>query len=146
MDIHAFVNMDTATTTARVELGTDPATGNPFGVVIVGADSPQWVGEKHRQMLEGRARAREENKHPEKKLNPDTDEGQMEFQRRFEENMLCFACAVTVGWFGLTANGADAPFDAAVVRKLFEARRSYIDKVMNAAEDSARFLPTPEKA
>jgi hypothetical protein len=146
MDIHAFVNMDTATTTARVELGTDPATGNPFGVMIVGVDSPQWAGEKHRQMLEGRARARDENKHPEKKIDMDSEEGQTEFQRRFAANMLGFACTVTVDWFGFTAKGKAAKFDAAMVRKLYESRRSYIDKVMNAAEDSARFLPTPEKA
>lgn len=146
MDIFALVSADTAAITSRVELGTDPATGNAFGVLVVGVDSPQYAAEKHRQELAAQKYRREANKNPALKIDMDTEEGQAKYKERFNENINGFACAVSVDWFGFTNKGKAAKFDPEMLRKLIESRPSYRDKIIAATEDSAAFLPKQEKA
>lgn len=47
---------------------------------------------------------------------------------------------MTVGWFGLTAGGAEAPFDAGKLADIFKVRSSYREKILAALEIEENFL------
>lgn len=146
MNIHELLAIDTATTTARVELGNDPKTEQPYGLLVVGLDSPQYRAETDRQRFEGMADRRELNKEGGKKLDPETPEGFAVFQKKFQANLLGTAKAVTVGWFGFTDKaGRPVEFDPAVAAQMLEARTTWRDKVLAKIEQDAAFLPQPQK-
>lgn len=146
MNIHELLAIDTAVTTAPVELGLDPATNEPYGLLVVGLDSPQYRGEIDRQRFDGMRQRMEANKDKSKKFDPETPEGAAEFQRRMQANLTATAKAVTVGWYGFTdAKGAVVEFDAATAAQMLAQRPTWRDKVLQKIEDDRAFLPLPAK-
>lgn len=143
MNIHDLLAIDTAVTTAPVELGISPATGKPYGLLVVGLDSPQYRAEMDRQRFEGMAQRRAGNKDPKQKIDPETEEGTRILQERFQANLTATAKAVTVGWYGFSDANGETPFDPATAAKMIDARPTWRDKVLAGIENDAAFLPQP---
>jgi hypothetical protein len=115
-------------------------TKEPYGLLVVGLDSPQYRAETDRQRFAAMRQRMEANKDPAKKFDMDTPEGAEEFQRRMQANLSATAKAVTVGWYGFTTE-----FDPAIAAKMIDARPTWRDKVLQKIEDDRAFLPQPAK-
>lgn len=142
MNIHDLINADFATITSHVELGKDE--NGPYGVIIVGTDSPQWRAEQDRQRIGGLKLRREVKADPKLKasLDPESPDGNVEFQRRVQDNLLASVCAVTVGWYGFTG----AEYSPELVRAMYAKKQGWRDAVLRALDEDARFLPQPATA
>lgn len=140
MNIFDLINQDLATATTKVALGKDPATGEEFGLLCVGLDSPQWLGELDAQRVEGLRYVREHGA-----IDSNTEAGAAIAKERFEKGQIRQALAVTVGWYGLTdSEGLPAPFDKEMARKMLEARPTWVDAVMTGISKAAAFFPQPK--
>lgn len=142
MDILALVSQDLSTTTTEVVLERDPSTGKPkAGLLVVGMDSPQYQAEDARQRgaaVKRRAEAAKAGV----KVDLETEEGANMLQEQGIANMRDRAIACTVGWFGMTANGEELPFDPSMLPKIY----SRMSIVMAASDEiglAANFLPKP---
>jgi len=140
MDINSVITTDYSAITFDVVFGHD-ASGAPFGLTIVGSDSPQYHREEARQRAAGR-RMRAQNDG--EGLDITTEAGGMEFDKLVEGNKIAFAVAVAVNWFGFEEDGRPAMFDTAKVLAMMEKRKSWREMVLSAIDKGANFLPMPQ--
>ncbi len=137
MDIVSFVSQDLSNTTTPVTLEYDAEGAAKAGLRVVGLDSPQFraVEKKQRQEAIRRHEALEKEG---RKMDFESEE----WETIVHENNVARATACTVGWFGMTnAAGEEIAFDPAMVERLFQARRSVLEKTLLAIGESERFLP-----
>lgn len=112
--------------------------GEPLvGFIIVNKDSPQYVKRTH----ELRAAGIKFQAVKARKLDSKTDEGAAKLDNLIQTTDLEIAIAVVVDWFGFTKAGAPAPFDAAKVRAGLVAHSTWREKITQALENEAGFLP-----
>jgi len=139
MNLDTIISADYSVITHDVVFGHDE-NGAPYGLTIVGSDSPQYHAEEARQRAAGR-RIRAQNGG--EGLDITTEAGGLEFDKIVEGNKVSFAVAVTVGWFGFEQGGASAEFDPAKVRAMLEARKTWREMVLSAIDQGGNFLPLP---
>ena len=140
MNLDLIISADYSAITHDVVFGHDPATGAPYGLTIVGIDSPQYRAEEARQRAAGR-RTRLNNGG--EGLDITTEAGGSEFDAMVESNKRDFSVAVAVGWFGFTEGDQPATFDKAKVAVMLEKRKSWREKVLSAVDKGGNFLPVP---
>lgn len=117
--------------------------GNPqAGFKIVGPDSAQYRGAQEVQRIAGLKRRINSGKKAQSNLK--TEEGQAELDKLTQINLTHNATVVVVDWFGFeTDEGTPAPFDAAQVPLIYEAKQSWRDKVIEVLYQEDAFLPKP---
>lgn len=52
------------------------------------------------------------------------------------------AMAITVGWYGFSADGKPADFSKDALAKMLELRPAWVDKILSKAHEAANFLPS----
>jgi hypothetical protein len=126
--------------TQKVAVAFDDEGSPSVGFIIVGKDSKQFRECERRLMIAGVKKGAQKKKG----IDMSTDEGAAGFVDTQQTNEFELAVAVVVDWFGFTSNGAPAAFSADAVRKVFQARPSWREKVSAAIGNEAAFLlPSP---
>ena len=133
IDLDSITASKEATQKVGVKFDDD---GNPTaGFVIVGKDSHQYRSAEQRL----RAAALKRQAQKSQRIDSKTDEGSVTLARLIDKNDEELAVAVVVDWFGFTSGGAPATFTTEAVRKAFQARPSWREKVSASLENEAGF-------
>jgi len=118
---------------AEIEL-KHPMTNEPLAVFVKvrGKDSDafrEFQRHKFNDYLRAEALAKARGKQPQVKSAED-----------YEDDMLTLLVACTIGWREMVYNGAELPFNAENVRKVYKERPWVRDQVNDAVGDLGNFM------
>lgn len=106
------------------------------GFKIVGKNSPEYQTAQNAARIEGIKKAGV-RKAP---LDTSTDTGAETYSRQLAGVESRLSVAVVVGWFGITKDGVDLPFDIDTVKAIFKKYPTWREKVGAALENDANFI------
>lgn len=127
---------DVAPVTARVAVVIDSDGEDVSGFIILSKDSPEFQAVQTQLRIEGVQKSAKRKS----AIDASTDDGAKTFNRLVTANETRLALSVVTGWFGFTSNGADVPFDVAMVAKMFEKKPTWQAKVLAGLEAEANFI------
>jgi hypothetical protein len=126
--------------TQKVGVAFDDEGAPTVGFIIVGKDSKQYRDTAARLRAAGIRRGAVKSQ----RIDTKTEDGAAQFDAILQKNEEELAVAVIIDWFGFTSNGEPAAFSSDAVRKVFQARPTWREKVSAALENEAAFLlPLP---
>lgn len=106
------------------------------GFIIVGKNSEEYRNENHALRAEGYKKSAKRKT----AIDASTDAGADQLVSLIDDNAKRLALAVTVGWYGFTSAGAEAPFDKSVASASFDKFPTWQERVSVALEKDADFL------
>lgn len=136
VDLDSLLSLDTSQITHRVPVIFDEEGNAKAGFIIVGKNSPQYLD------VTGKSRVGNIMKSAARKkaIDTSTEEGAKILTSTLDNNESATALAVTTGWFGFGVEGADAPFDRAVVDKMFAKFPTWKAKVLADLDNDGNFI------
>jgi hypothetical protein len=131
----AFLDAPQDEQVSRVIVVTNADGDDECGFIVVGKNSQQYQDAQHQIRVEGLKRSSKRKT----QIDTSTDQGAATLAKTIERNEITLAKAVVVGWFGFKSGGKEAPFNSAMLDKMFAVKPTWKDKINAQVENEANF-------